>query len=102
MVLGTPEIVSGRFGNTRTIKSDGNTAERLSEAISRLHGNFSAEPTIDDELPEEEYGDIPDGVTPYTYYVSGGSLYYAETAVQCRLRAVQSRALKPCAAYSTG
>ena len=78
MVLGTPEIVSGRFGNTRTIKSDGNTAERLSEAISRLHGNFSAEPTIDDELPEEEYGDIPDGVTPYTYYVSGGSLYYAE------------------------
>ena len=25
MVLGTPEIVSGRFGNTRTIKSDGNT-----------------------------------------------------------------------------
>ena len=78
MVLGTPEIVSGRFGNTRTIKSDGNTAERLSEAISRLHGNFSAEPTIDDELPKEEYGDIPDGVTPYTYYVSGGSLYYAE------------------------
>ena len=78
MVLGTPEIVSGRFGNTRTIKSDGNTAERLSEAISRLDGHFSAEPTIDDELPKEEYGDIPDGVTPYTYYVSGGSLYYAE------------------------
>ena len=78
MVLGTPEIVSGRFGNTRTIKSDGNTAERLSEAIGRLDGNFSAEPTIDDELPKEEYGDIPDGVTPYTYYVSGGSLYYAE------------------------
>ena len=78
MILGTPEIVSGRFGNTRTIKSDGNTAERLSEAIGRLDGHFSAEPTIDDELPEEEYGDIPDGVTPYTYYVSGGSLYYAE------------------------
>ena len=78
MVLGTPGIVSGRFGNTRTIKSDGNTAERLSEAIGRLDGNFSAEPTIDDELPKEEYGDIPDGVTPYTYYVSGGSLYYAE------------------------
>ena len=78
MVLGTPEIVPGRFGNTRTIKSDGNTAERLSEAISRLDGHFSAEPTIDDELPKEEYGDIPDGVTPYTYYVSGGSLYYAE------------------------
>ena len=78
MVLGTPEIVSGRYGNTRTIKSDGNTAERLSEAISRLDGHFSAEPTIDDELPKEEYGDIPDGVTPYTYYVSGGSLYYAE------------------------
>ena len=78
MVLGTPEIVSGRFGNTRTIKSDGNTAERLSEAIGRLDGHFSAEPTIDDELPKEEYGDIPDGVTPYTYYVSGGSLYYAE------------------------
>ena len=78
MVLGTPEIVSGRFGNTRTIKSDGNTAERLSEAISRLDGHISAEPTIDDELPKEEYGDIPDGVTPYTYYVSGGSLYYAE------------------------
>lgn len=78
MVLGTPEIVSGRFGNTRTIKSGGNTAERLSEAIERLDGHFSAEPTIDDELPKEEYGDIPDGVTPYTYYVSGGSLYYAE------------------------
>ena len=78
MVLGTPEIVSGRYGNTRTIKSDGNTAERLSEAIERLDGHFSAEPTIDDELPKEEYGDIPDGVTPYTYYVSGGSLYYAE------------------------
>ena len=78
MVLGTPEIVSGRFGNTRTIKSDGNTAKRLSEAIGRLDGHFSAEPTIDDELPKEEYGDIPDGVTPYTYYVSGGSLYYAE------------------------
>ena len=78
MVLGTPGIVSGRFGNTRTIKSDGNTAERLSEAIGRLDGHFSAEPTIDDELPKEEYGDIPDGVTPYTYYVSGGSLYYAE------------------------
>ena len=78
MVLGTPEIVSGRFGNTRTIKSDGNTAERLSEAIVRLDGHFSAEPTIDDELPKEEYGDIPDGVTPYTYYVSGGTLYYAE------------------------
>ncbi len=78
MVLGTPEIVSGRYGNTRTIKSDGNTAERLSEAISRLDGHFSAEPTIDDELPKEEYVDIPDGVTPYTYYVSGGSLYYAE------------------------
>lgn len=78
MILGTPEIVSGRFGNTRTIKSDGNTAERLSEAIGRLDGHFSAEPTIDDELPKEEYGDIPDGVTPYTYYVSGGSLYYAE------------------------
>ena len=78
MVLGTPEIVSGRFGNTRTIKSDGNTAERLSEAIGRLDGHFSTEPTIDDELPKEEYGDIPDGVTPYTYYVSGGSLYYAE------------------------
>lgn len=78
MVLGTPEIVPGRFGNTRTIKSDGNTAERLSEAIGRLDGQFSAEPTIDDELPKEEYGDIPDGVTPYTYYVSGGSLYYAE------------------------
>ena len=78
MVLGTPEIVSGRFGNTRTIKSNGNTAERLSETIGRLDGNFSAEPTIDDELPKEEYGDIPDGVTPYTYYVSGGSLYYAE------------------------
>ena len=78
MVLGTPEIVSGRFGNTRTIKSDGNTAERLSEAIGRLDGHFSAEPTIDDELPKEKYGDIPDGVTPYTYYVRGGSLYYAE------------------------
>ncbi|MEI3017590.1 MAG: helicase-related protein [Oscillospiraceae bacterium] len=78
MILGTPEIVPGRFGNTRTIKSDGNTAERLSEAISRLDGHISAEPTIDDELPKEEYGDIPDGVTPYTYYVSGGSLYYAE------------------------
>ena len=78
MVLGTPEIVPGRFGNTRTIKTDGNTAERLSEAISRLDGHISAEPTIDDELPKEEYGDIPDGVTPYTYYVSGGSLYYAE------------------------
>ena len=78
MVLGTPEIVSGRFGNTRTIKSDGNTAERLSEAIGRLDGHFSTEPTIDDELPKEEYGDIPDGVTPYTYYVSGGTLYYAE------------------------
>ena len=78
MVLGTSEIVSGRFGNTRTIKSDGNTAERLSEAIGRLDGHFSAEPTIDDELPKEEYGDIPDGVTPYTYYVSGGLLYYAE------------------------
>ena len=78
MVLGTPEIVSGRFGNTRTIKSDGNTSERLSEAIGRLDGQFSAEPTIDDELPKEEYGDIPDGVTPYTYYVSGGTLYYAE------------------------
>ena len=78
MVLGTPEIVSGRFGNTRTIKSDGNTAKRLSEAIVRLDGHFSAEPTIDDELPKEEYGDIPNGVTPYTYYVSGGSLYYAE------------------------
>ena len=78
MVLGTPEIVSGRYGNTRTIKSDGNTSERLSEAISRLDGHFSAEPTIDDELPKEEYGDIPDGVTPYTYYVSGGTLYYAE------------------------
>lgn len=78
MVLGTPEIVSGRYGNTRTIKSDGNTAERLSEAIGRLDGHFSAEPTIDDELPKEEYGDIPDGVTPYTYYVRGGSLYYAE------------------------
>ncbi len=78
MVLGTSEIVSGRFGNTRTIKSDGNTDERLSEAISRLDGHFSAEPTIDDELPKEEYGDIPDGVTPYTYYVRGGSLYYAE------------------------
>ena len=80
MVLGTPEIVPGRFGNTRTIKSDGNTAERLSEAIGRLDGHFSAEPTIDDELPKEEYGDIPDGVTPYTYYVSGGSLYYAMDA----------------------
>ena len=78
MVLGTPEIVSGRFGNTRTIKSDGNTAERLSEAIGRLDGHFSAEPTIDDELPKKKYGDIPDGVTPYTYYVRGGSLYYAE------------------------
>ena len=78
MVLGTPEIVSGRFGNTRTIKSDGNTAKRLSEAIVRLDEHFSAEPTIDDELPKEEYGDIPNGVTPYTYYVSGGSLYYAE------------------------
>ena len=78
MVLGTPEIVPGRFGNTRTIKSEGNTSERLSEAIGRLDGHFSAEPTIDDELPKEEYGDIPDGVTPYTYYVSGGSLYYAE------------------------
>ncbi len=78
MVLGTPEIVSGRFGNTRTIKSDGNTSERLSEAIGRLDGQFSAEPTIDDELPKEEYGDIPDGVTPYTYYVTRGSLYYAE------------------------
>ena len=78
MVLGTPGIVSGRFGNTRTIKSDGNTDKRLSEAIGRLDGHFSAEPTIDDELPKEEYGDIPDGVTPYTYYVSGGSLYYAE------------------------
>ena len=78
MVLGTPGIVSGRFGNTRTIKSDGNTAERLSEAIGRLDGHFSTEPTIDDELPKEEYGDIPDGVTPYTYYVSGGTLYYAE------------------------
>ena len=78
MVLGTSEIVSGRFGNTRTIKSDGNTSERLSEAIGRLDGQFSAEPTIDDELPKEEYGDIPDGVTPYTYYVSGDSLYYAE------------------------
>ena len=78
MVLGTPEIVPGRYGYTRTIKSDDNTAERLSEAIDRLDGHFSAEPTIDDELPKEEYGDIPDGVTPYTYYVSGGSLYYAE------------------------
>ena len=78
MVLGTPEIVPGRFGNTRTIKSEGNTSERLSEAIGRLDGHFSAEPTIDDELPKEEYGDIPDGVTPYTYYVSGGLLYYAE------------------------
>ena len=38
----------------------------------------AAEPTIDDELPKEKYGDIPDGVTPYTYYVRGGSLYYAE------------------------
>lgn len=44
MVLGTSEIVSGRFGNTRTIKSDGNTSERLSKAISRLDGHFSAEP----------------------------------------------------------
>ena len=66
MVLGTPEIVSGRFGNTRTIKSNGNTAERLSETIGRLDGHFSAEPTIDDELPKEEYGDIPDGKQRFT------------------------------------
>lgn len=81
MVLGTPEIVSGRYGNTRTIKSDGNTAERLSEAISRLDGHFSAEPTIDDELPKEEYGDIPDGVTPYTYYVTDTDVYTSFYAV---------------------
>lgn len=78
MVLGKPEYVSGRYGSTRTIKSDGNTAEKLSAAIGRLNGRFSAETTVEEELPKEEYSDIPDGVTPYTYYVSDNVLYYAE------------------------
>lgn len=78
MTLGHTEEVSGPYGYTRTVQSDGDTAERLETAVSLINGKFSAEPTIDAELPEEEYGDIPDGVTPYTYYVSGGALYYAE------------------------
>lgn len=78
MVLGNTEIVSGRYGNVRTIKSAGNTPDRLSEAVEKLKCTFSAEPTVDDELPEEEYSDIPDGVLPYTYYVKDDTLYYAE------------------------
>ena len=78
MVLGNTEIISGRYGYVRTIKSDGNTADRLSEAVEKLKCTFSAEPTVDDELPEEEYSDIPDGVLPYTYYVKDATLYYAE------------------------
>ncbi len=78
MVLGTAETVSGRYGYTRTIKSDGNTAERLSDAVSRLEGRFTAEPTVDDELSPEENSSIPDGVQPYTFYTENGTLYYAE------------------------
>ena len=78
MVLGTAETVSGRYGYTRTIKSDGSTAERLSDAVSRLEGRFTAEPTVDDELPPEENISIPDGAQPYTFYTENNALYYAE------------------------
>lgn len=78
MVLGTIETTSGRYGAVTTVKSDGNTAEQLIEAVSRLECKFEAEPTIE-ELPEdEEYGDIPEGIQPYTYYVHENRLYYAE------------------------
>lgn len=78
MVLGKNEIVSGRFGNEHTVKSDGSTAKKLNEAVSKLKCSFSAEPTIE-EMPEaEENADIPDGIKPYTYYVADNKLYYAE------------------------
>ena len=78
MVLGNAEIVSGRYGNTRTIKSDGNIPERLAEAVNKLKCTFSAEPTVDEELTEEEYSDIPENIQPYTYFTKGNELYYAE------------------------
>ncbi|MBP0982087.1 MAG: N-6 DNA methylase [Oscillospiraceae bacterium] len=78
MVIGKPEIVSGQYGNTRTIKSEGNTAGRLYQAVEKLQCTFSAEPTMD-ELPEdEEYGNIPEEVQPYTFFVDNGRMYYAE------------------------
>lgn len=78
MVLGHTEEVSGPYGYTRTVKGDGDTAERLETVVSRINGSFSAEPTIDAELPEEEYSSIPEGVIPYTYYLNSGELFYAE------------------------
>lgn len=79
MILGRNEIVSGRYGAGTTVISDGNTEKKLQEAVSKLSCTFSAEPTIG-EFPEEDDSaeDIPEDIQPYTYYLRGGNLYYAE------------------------
>lgn len=79
MVLGQHKMTSGRFGYGDTIVSDGNTEEKLLSAIEKLDCTFSAVPTYVDELPSaEDNKEIPDGVTPYTYYIVDDKLYYAE------------------------
>lgn len=91
MVLGKVGFRSGRFGIEHTIKTDGDTKQKLDEAVSKLKCSFSAEPTVD-EMPElEEYGDVPDGIQPYTFYIDDDKLLYAEnrSAVSADGRNVQ-------------
>jgi len=78
MVLGKFENMSGRYGVTATVKSDGNTIERFDKAIAKLECRFEADPTVEDLPEEEEYGDIPEDVQPYTYFVSENKLFYSE------------------------
>lgn len=81
MVLGKFENISGRYGVTTTVKSDGNTIERFNEAIAKLECRFEADPTVEDLPEEEEYRDIPENVLPYTYFVRENKLFYAENRI---------------------
>lgn len=80
-LLGTPKLVSARYGNVSTIEADGNTAERLEKAVLSLNGEFAAAPTLEELDTEEQisYTPLPEGVRPFTYFTDdSGKLFFGD------------------------
>lgn len=85
MVLGDMRHVKGRFGyQPECVAQDGQDLYPLLEqAISGLHGSFSAEPDKPQAPKARAIGgegrdalQAPDGVRTYTYHIQDGNLYY--------------------------
>ena len=80
-LLGTPKMIGSRYGNVSTVEADGNTAERLDNAVMSLSAEFSAAPTLEELDTEGQSVSIPlpEGVHPFSYFTDdNGKLYFAD------------------------